>query len=419
MRQDVQPMKISRVVKNWPRFWPLLALLTVLGLSAAFAQAQTLKVLYSFTCLGPGGCAPQAGPTLDGSGNLYGTTYSGGAGDYGVAFKLSHIGASWVLNPLYSFNAGEDGGYLGVGSLIRVADGTLFGTTYAGGSKGGGTAFSLRPGPTVCRVVTCSWTVTVLHPFGGGNDGANPDGTIVFDSAGNLYGTTLNGGAYGNGTVWELTPSGGSWTETILYNFTGGSDGANPTGVVLDSAGNLYGTTASGGIDDNGTVFELTRSGSGWTKTTLYTFQSVPGGGDPQGVIVDEAGNLYGGTARGGAYGSGTVYELSPSQGGWMFTTLYNFNGNDYAGPGNILTRDASGNLYGATYGAGLYGYGSVFKLTRSDGGWNFADLHDFTGGDDGGLPGGALVLDPAGNIYGTTVEGGSYGYGVLFEITP
>ena len=257
-----------------------------------------------------------------------------------------------------------------------------------------------------------------IYGFLGGTDGSGPNGKVVFDAEGNLYGTTYYGGQYGLGTVYEATRSGGTWTETVLYSFDG-THGASPSAsVVLDRVGNLYGTTSTGGAHNWGAVFELTPSGSGWTEQVLYSFTNGNDGRSPAGGLVfDSAGNLYGSTQHNGQGFGGTVFELSPSGGGWAFTLLYSLSGR--AGPGDHLTLDAAGNLYGTTYQDGIDEQGSVFELSPSGSGWAYTDLHDFTGGNDGAaLPIGAVALDSSGNIFGTTSQGGRSFSGVIFEIT-
>ena len=188
--------------------------------------------------------------------------------------------------------------------------------------------------------------------------------------------------------------------------------------MTLDAHGNLYGTTSLGGANGVGVVYELSPSNSGWTQTVLYTFQGSADGQNPVGgVALDEAGNLFGTTFDGGVNGGGTVYELSPSAEGWTFTVVYSFTGG-YGGPYNKLTF-AKGNIYGATNGEGAYGYGLVFEMTPANGGWTFIDLHDFGGADDGAEPYGSVAVDGAGNVFGTTNEGGSLNQGLVFEITP
>ena len=228
------------------------------------------------------------------------------------------------------------------------------------------------------------------------------------------------GGSGDQGAVYELTPSGGGWSENVLYSFPGGaSDGYFPqSGVALDNIGNLYGTTYYGGTYGAGTVYRLTPSGSGWAENILYNFQAGDDGGYPfGGLIFDQFGNLYAATPTGGSGGGGTVFELTPSDGNWTFSVLYSFSAG--TGPYGSLTMDAAGNLYGTTFTVGAYGYGSVFKLTFSGGGWSATDLHDFTGGSDGGNPFGNVTLKPNGKLYGTASGGGAYGLGVVWEITP
>ena len=390
------------------RFALILAFLLVGSLGQS-AQSQTYKVIHNFTV--SDGATPYAGPILDGSGNVYGTTYLGGSDANGTVYELARHGSSWVFRSLHSFTAGGDGAGPGFGSLA-INGGALFGTTESGGYFG--TAFEVMrasPGSNVPQ----AWKETVVHTFGVGKDGAQPLNGVVFDAAGNFYGTTSLGGADGSGTVFEVKRSGKKWIESVIHSFKG----ANPVaGVILDAHGNLYGTTSFGGPAGDGVVFKLSRSGSGWKETVLYDFL---GGSDGQypvgGLVFDKAGNLYGSTFQGGANGGGTVYKLARSAKGWKLTTLYSFSGG--AGPYNKLTFDAKGNIYGTTNGDGAHGDGSVFKLSRSNGVWKFTDLYDFTSGSDGGLPYGSVAVDAHGNIFGTATVGGSDNQGVVFEITP
>jgi uncharacterized repeat protein (TIGR03803 family) len=264
-----------------------------------------------------------------------------------------------------------------------------------------------------------------LHKFTGGADGGTPSAGLVSDSAGNLYGTTTNGGA-GFGVVFKLAPSlDGSWTESVLHSFTsGGKDGELPfAGLILDQ-GNLYGTTGGGGDNNTGVVFQLMQNLDGsWTENVLYAFTGSPDGEVPTApLIFDSSGNLYGTTSKGGVYGSGTVFKLTPHSGGaWTENVLYDFTGGDLGGTPNAgVIFDAKGNLYGTTQFAGANNVGVVFKLKPSSRGiWAISVLHSFTGGKDGGLPLGTLVMDPAGNLYGTTERGGLYEYGTVFKLTP
>ena len=406
-----------------------LAIMFLLTVGATEAvQAQTYQVIHNFTG-GVDGQEPNFGLTIDAAGNLYGTTFEGDTGT-GTAYKLVHRSTGWALTPLYVFTIASKG-VIPYSTLVIGRDGKLYGTTAFGGigpclaygHTGCGTVFTLQNPVTFCHTSYCPWIETPLYKFSGGADGSNPyGGALVFDQAGNVYGTTYAGGT-GSGVVYKLTPAGSGWTESVLYTFAGGSDGASPwAGVTLDQAGNLYGTTAAGGAFGGGTVYELSPSGSGWTKRTLHSFQQQQDGGNPYaGVILDPAGNLYGATQYGGSGGGGTVFEMSPSGDSWIFTTLYSFigsGGGHAKGPVADLVMDAGGNLYGTTGGDGTYRFGSVFKLTPEGGGWTYTSLHDFTGGSDGNLPRSNLVFDSSGNLYGTAY-GGVDGKGVVFQITP
>jgi uncharacterized repeat protein (TIGR03803 family) len=400
----------------------VLTLLFLIGLTVVMippALAQTFTVLHNFSGGADGGYL-YAGLAFDRAGNLYGTTaYGGNTGENcsvsppgcGTVFRLRQSGPGWVLNPIYTFAGGSDGSNPAAAVLIGP-DGSLYGTTNGGGGAclgGCGTVFNLRPPATVCKTALCTWTETVLHRFTGGADGANPAGNLIFDQIGNVYGTT--GG--GNGTVYQLIRSGGGWTKSVLYTF----NGSEPRGVIFDRPGNLYGTTLLGGNDNNGTVYKLTPSGAGWAENSLYVFQGGSDGRLPAGgLIFDTSGNLYG-TAEGGGLGGGTVYMLTPSSGTWIFSTIYSFT--DNGNPAADLVMDAAGALYGTTANGGAYGYGSVFKLTPSSGGgWTYTLLHSFMG-PDGSEPLCGLVFDANGNLYGTTYAGGAFDYGVAFEITP
>jgi len=391
------------------------------------AGNNNFKILHNFSAAGDG-ALPMGPLSIDQAGNLYGTAQQGGSGN-GIVFRLQQVQSDWLLNPLYTFSGGNDGAYPVAGVTIGP-NGILYGTVYWHGSGDFGTVFSLKPAPQAPKSALVGWSETVLHSFAG-NDGVYPYSNLVFDGAGNLYGTTLTGGSRGAGVVFQLTPKpGGGWTENVLYNFPvslyGGPDGANPyAGVVFDQMGNIYGTTWVGGNGycffdtDCGTVFQLTPSAGGWKENVLYNFRNGSDGANPNGLIVDASGNLYGTTNGGmGSYG-GTVFELSPSNGNWTYTLIYSFTSASLGcGPLGNLTMDGAGNLYGTTLCDGTNKAGSVFKLTRSNGGWTETDLYDFSG-PDGANPWGGVTLDSHGNLFGTTAYGGTYSCGVAYEITP
>jgi uncharacterized repeat protein (TIGR03803 family) len=404
--------------KQQGKLWMAVAVSAVAILLIALAtqaQAQTFTVLHNFTG-GGDGSAPYAGLSMDRAGNLYGTTSAGNSS----VFRMSNSGSSWILTSLYTFKGGSDGA-VPYSRVIIGPDGSLYGTTTVGGTgcspNGCGTVYRLRPPASACKTALCPWTKTALYRFTGSTDGSSPSiGDLLLDQAGNLYGTTTAGGADGQGVVFKLTPSGGGWTESVLWSFTGGSDGSDPqSGVIFDDAGNLYGTTYIAGKGGEGTVYQLSPSGSGWTENTLYSFTGGNDGSNPiGGVAMDAQGNLYGTTVFGGSSGGGTVYELTPSNGTWTFTLLQGFTG--YEGPYDTPTLDAEGNVLGTSSFTG--GNGQVFKLTPSNGGWTYNVLHNFTG-NDGYVPAGNVILDSNGILYGTTLDGGADGKGVVFEITP
>ena len=272
----------------------------------------------------------------------------------------------------------------------------------------------------------------VLADFGGGSGPSLPYAGLIFDKSGNLYGTSEFGGTDNQGTVFELTPnSNGVWAQTVLYNFTGNGDGGQPSGGLLfDSVGNLYGTTNFGGnancSQGCGTVFKLTPNSGGWTETVLYSFTGGSDGREPSArLLIDSSNNLYGTTLLGGNIGSvcsagcGTVFKLTQASGNWTESVLYAFQGAaDGAWPYDGLTFDAAGNLYGTASAGGSATSGVVFKLAPGASGWSESVIHAFSGGTDGKYPYGDLIFDTSGNIYGTAFQGGR-GYGVVFELQP
>ena len=411
----------------------------LLTLSAKTVRAQNYQVIYGFT--GANGALP-SNVTADASGNLYGVTQSGGSSNGGTVYKLSRSGSSWTLTTLYDFKTGNDG-YDPMARVVFGPDGALYGTTFFGGGgpctlngmgQGCGTVFKLQPSPTPCHSQPCLWNETVLYRFSGGSDGAYPYDEPIFDHSGNVYGTTVAGGNQGTGcmsgsedvgcgTVFELTPSNGGWKEIQLYLFGGFPDGFWPYApLTFDNDGNLYGTTRGGGAPGQGTVFELTSSGGSWTENEVYQFTGMSDGAQPYSAVVfDNSGNLYGANSSSAFGPGGVVFQLTPSGGTWTLQTLFTFDSNFGInfGPFANITLDSSLNIYGTTYGSGfgctMEGCGTVFELARSGAGWSYVLLHDFLGGNDGELPQSNVVLEAKGNLYGTTTAGGSGNEGAVF----
>lgn len=389
------------------------------------AQAQTYTVLHEFTG-GDDGGYPQSALVIDRAGNLYGTAVLGGRSGEGVVFKMEHSGSGWTLQPLYSFYGGSDGA-APWGPLTMAADGSLYGTTLGGGNfqgtycKGGGcgVVFRLRPPASAPKSVIAPWDETVLYAFDAadGNEPLSPQ--LLFDQAGDIYGTTQFGGYTDSGTVFELTPHGDGWGERVLYQGFSLANGVQPySGLIMDSAGNLYGTTSAWGPGGDGVVYELSPSQDGYVWSILHAFNNGDDGGlSYGGLVMDQAGNLYGGTVSGGTGDCGVIYELSPSGSSWTFNVIYNLPSCG-GGPYQNLVFDAAGNLYGTAFGDGTGGGGMVFKLTNSNGTWSLTDLHDFSLQSEH-FPVGAVAMDSNGNLYGTTESGGTYDYGVVWEITP
>ena len=412
-------------------------LLLCLLLSAALAGAQTFSVLHTFTGL-LDGISPN-GLNMDRSGNLYGATGSGGVNNAGIVFKMSYRNSVWALTPLYDFTGGYNGdGQQPVGVMVGP-DGRLYGATQYGGSSacylGCGTVFSLAPPPTVCKSTFCPWKETQLYVFQG-TDGALPtNADLVFDSFGNIYGTTSQGGTpelctqYGCGAAYQLSKSNGSWTGQIIYHFEQGPGFDPYAGMISDSAGNLYGTTVGGGTYDYGTVYKLTQQNGAWSQSTMYDFTPSPDfGAWPQaGLTSDNHGNLFAATWNSGPEGGGVAIQLSPVGEGWNASLVYAFlgAGANPAGPTYSLTSDGAGNLYGATESDGTFNYGTIFELSYQNGTWVYTLLHDFTGGSDGAYPSSKVILDSQGNLYGSAATGGNTtancpdGCGVVWEITP
>jgi uncharacterized repeat protein (TIGR03803 family) len=476
LRQGILKMRLAAIAA--------LAFVVLLGLGVAAtpAQAQTFTTLYNFTGW-PDGASPYAGLIADAKGNLYGTTFVGGEWNYGAVFEMAKTSTGYAAPEiLYSFTGQADGAYPLAGLLLIGGD--LYGTTENGGTGGTtspgcfdnvigcGTVFELVPP----AATSGTWTETVLYNFTGGNDGAQPLAGLIADKKGNLYGTASAGGPAANfssgdsgaGVVFELVKGTKivakkketTWTDQTLYAFQYGNgtnvtDGSRPVApLIMDKEGNLYGTTSSGGYSPNGyshsgTVFELTppaTTAGAWSEQLLYTFCTEGGysctdGQDPYaGLVMDSKGNLYGTTEYGGAnVNPGTAFELEKTSTGYTETVLHSFTGNADGGTplaGLVLKGSA---LYGTTaYGGdmsctnmqGWNGCGTVFELSGKTvkGKTTYTDkvLYAFqettntTGNPgDGESPLGGLVMDKAGNLYGTTSYDDYYGAGTVFEVTP
>jgi uncharacterized repeat protein (TIGR03803 family) len=389
--------------------------------SSAFA-AGSEQTLYSFCSTGGSSCTdgilPSGGVIFDTVGNLYGTVGFGGANGWGAVFELTPNGGKWTYQALYNFcpNSGcSDGSYPTSGVIFDRA-GNLYGTTFSGGAYNGGTVFELTRNKG-------TWTEKVLHSFTGGNDGIGPEAGLVIDANGHLYGTTFFGGLYHGGMVFELIPNNGTWTEKALHWFKeSGKGGSNPdASLVLDKSGNVYGTTPYGGIYGYGTVFELIPGNGFWMEKALHSFNMKSRGGyaPTAGVILDSSGNIYGTTSGGGTYNGGTAFELTPSNGIWNLNVLVAFKPGRFGpvGPSGLIL-DKSGNLYGATYEGGAYARGSVFELIPNNGTWIEKLLCSFNP-SDALSPDSGLILDAGGNLYGTTEFGGTHDSGTVFRVTP
>ena len=379
------------------------------------ASAQTLTTLTSFS-VGNGAYPTDYGSLIaDANGNLFGTTLGGGGSGYGTVFEIVKSGGVYAGTPttLVSFNF-SNGAYPYAG-LMADANGSLFGTTYGGGTSGDGTVFEIVNTGGL-------YTLTTLVSFNS-SDGANPRAGLIADANGDLFGTTESGGS-GNGTVFEIVKTSGAYSSTpaTLVSFNG-NDGAFPFGgLIADANGNLLGTTEAGGGSGDGTVFEIVNTGGLYTLTTLVNFNSSDGANPLAGLIADANGNLFGTTSAGGS-GYGTVFEIVKTSGGYASTptTLASFDSVDGANPLAGLIADANGNLFGTTDLGGATGYGTVFEIVKTSGGYAStpSTLVSFNL-TDGAVPLGGLIADANGNLFGTTELGGGsgYGYGTVFEVT-
>jgi len=403
-------MKTNRVALSCIIF----SVVVALAPASTGQAANKYKVLHYFK--NSPASSPREALVSDAAGNLYGTTVLSSRdhcqGGCGVVFRLKRKANGKFHYSIVHHFAGSPDGEQPWGNLILDSSGNLYGTTSVGGAYGYGTVFECSPHGS-------NWLEKILYSFGPPSDLSDPFAGLVFDAKGNLFGTAGFGGTSGWGGVFELQPSSEGWKEKILYSFSDGTDGGYPNGdVVLDAAGNIYSTAYQGGTDGVGLVFQLSPSPDGtWAETVLYNFTGGNDGSNPtSGLIFDAAGDLYG-TAPDGGNGNGTAFELVPSMGTWRFSVLHGFVKSDGSGPVGGLTFDSSGNLYGTTRYGGSNDLGVLFKLAPSASNWTATVLQSFNG-KNGAKPNGGVILDHDGVIYGITSEGG-IGYGVVFTDKP
>jgi uncharacterized repeat protein (TIGR03803 family) len=401
------------------------------GGEATAASTATETVIHSFTG-GTDGALPLGPPIFDSSGNLYGATEGGqsnsGSVAYATVFELSPPATEsggWTETVLTVFK----GAAAPAAGVSFDAKGRLYGTTFDGGANGGGMVFRLKRPATPGG----PWKRSSLYSFG---PRGQPQAPVFVDSSNLVYGVTSSDGASKEGTLFRLRPptTGTLWTRKNLLAFPGYPVGAKPVAApYVDAEGNFWGTaTTGGGFTPMGTVYELSKASSGWQSSVIWQFSGSPDGSNPRGpLLFDTAGNIYGTTDQGGTCsvsgGCGIVFELVPTVADgvtqWNETILYSFaGGTDGATPDCGLVMDSAGNLYGTTvYGGGSNNAGTVFKLSPPVSGtaWTETVLYTFTGGADGGIPVGSLAADAKGKFYGFALHGGTDGYGVVYEITP
>ena len=424
------------------RFRSRYAVLAVALLFLAFApnvHAQgPLSSLWIFGSVPNDGGTIYSRPIFDPAGNIYGTASEGGTHSSGMVFKLTPTTSGfWKETVLYNFKGGTADGSTPHATLFRDGAGNLYGTTFTGGLTSSKCNVSPTPGCGIVFKLTPTtrgeWTETILHKFDG-TDGGNSLTSVVPDTAGNFYGGALSGGSMGFGVIFKMSKtSTGVWVLTVLHNFAGNPDGANPFNhnvpLALDIAGNIYGTTDGGGAGGEGTVFKLIPpkiAGAAWTEKILHTFKDdgVDGKRPLAEVVLDKAGNVFGTTISGGTHNQGIAYELTAVN-NYAETILYNFKGlsaNDGSAP-NGLVFDASGNLFGTSQIGGVGNTGTIFKLTHSSTGWEETVLHSFAP-SEGTNPFTPMIFGADGHLYGSGWEGGSGSFstgggGSVWEFVP
>ena len=388
---------------------------------------QTVTVLHDFGGIDDG-YNPSSALLIDSAGNIYGTTFTGGGHGCGrqgcgTVYELSPSAGGYTENILFK-DFGDTNGENPLGGLTMDSAGNLYGITQNGGNSDRGVVYELSPGAGGI------WTETTVYDFPTAATGTSPNCNLIFDNAGNLYGTTSAGGTGNGGVVFQLTPSAGAWTETVLHNFTPGRyDGNAPCGLILDSAGNLDGVTVFGGTrnyNGAGIVYQLKNSGGTWTETILHTFPisgknlQTPNGG----MLFDSAGNLYISMSRGGRGGAGIV-ELSPVSGKYVPTPLYSFADLMYPpAPYETLISDSAGNLYTASYNGDdvscpSFGCGYIYEISPGSPHWTALRLPFTRHGTAGFQPFGGVAPDGKGNFFVANWGGGAHSKGTVIEITP
>lgn len=381
-------------------------LLAACGISAQ-ANAVTERVLHSF----PANSYPYGRLDTDSNGSLYGTAYD--LGGSGAIFRLKQRNGAWSYKTIFGFG-GSRGANPYAGVTIDHTTGILYGVTRFGSTYGDGVAYSLAP-------YGRGWIENVLHSFSGGSDGAEPSALLLKDkSTGNLFGTAEYGGTYGCGTVFELSQSGGGWSYSTLYDFTGQyGDGCTPWAQLRPGAraGTLIGTTVSG----SGKIFQLKEQRGAWRESIVYSFTGGSDGGYPYDLDAGSTGTIYGVAYNGGAYGHGVVFQLTPIRRKWSYSVIYAFRGGrNGSGPVGINLDSGTGILYGTTQSGGRYNQGTLFELFGCCNSWTHTVLHDFAGGADGAQPQSRpIYYKTTGTLYGTTLYGGIYNGGTVYSVQP
>jgi uncharacterized repeat protein (TIGR03803 family) len=420
LEAEVATVRLSRLTIVF------LAVFAAISLVASSAWAGGATVAYSFEG-DEGGEYPSTDLVIDSAGNLYGTTVQGGDFGGGTVFQLAPSIGGWTHAVLYSFKGGADGGQP-YGGVALDAQGNLYGTAVVGGTFTG--SHCVESGCGVAYKLTKSgstWTQHVIHTFTGGADGYGPGAGLTVGADGSVYGMTPTGGGHGLGVIYQMKARpGGGWRFRVIHTFTGGKDGGTGSAgrLLPDGAGNLFGVATVGGAHGSGVVFKLGQVGGNWRLKPLYAFKGQPDAGFPYGALIsDGSGHLFGTTYYDGANDLGAVYELAWSQGTWHERVLYSFKGGaDGASPISNLNLDPAGNLYGTTSeGGGLgCGCGTIFKLTPGAGGtWTESVAYRFMGAPDGGFPYNGMVADGSGSFYGATVHGGIDDEGSVYQFTP